>query len=96
MKTPFRFPAFVALFLGAISLFGQATDAPIDWNRAKQLYQREQRGEKLSPEEQTYLDKAKEARKGRGNRPGVASNQRKAPEALKPLTDMTADDRYEG
>jgi hypothetical protein len=96
MKTSARLLAFAALFLGAISLFAQTTNAPIDWDKAKQLYQREQRGEKLSPEEQAYLNKAKEARKGGGNRPGGAGNQRKAPESLKPLTDMTADDKYEG
>lgn len=96
MKTSTRPLAFAALFLGAISLFAQATDPRIDWDMAKQLYQREQRGEKLNSEEQSYLDKAKEARRGGGNRPGGAGNQRKAPESLKPLTDMTADDTYEG
>jgi hypothetical protein len=89
MKTSARLLAFAALLLGAISLFAQSTNAPIDWDKAKQLYQREQRGEKLSPEEQAYLNKAKEARKGGGNRPKGAGNQRKAPESLKPLTDMT-------
>ena len=96
MKTSTRPLAFAALFLGAISLIAQATAPGIDWDRAKQLYQREQRGEKLNSEEQSYLDKAKEARRGGGNRPGGAGNQRKAPEFLKPLTDMTADDTYEG
>jgi hypothetical protein len=95
MKTSARLLAFAALLLGAISLFAQSTNAPIDWDKAKQLYQREQRGEKLSPEEQAYLNKAKEARKGGGNRPKGAGNQRKAPESLKPLTDMTTDDKYE-
>src|SRR5205085_1688558 len=32
--------------------------AGIDWERAKTLYQREQNGEKLSAEDQAYLDKA--------------------------------------
>lgn len=99
MKAPARLPALAALLLGGISLFGQTTSAPIDWDKAKQLYQREQRGEKLSPEEQTYLDKAKEARRGGSSRPGGGgrpANQRKATATLKPLTDMTAEDRYEG
>lgn len=90
------------LLLALISLLGTATlrcqtsDAPIDWNKAKQLFQREQRGEKLSAEDQKYLDHAKDVRRG-GNRPSAAGGvQRKAPETLKPLTDMTADDKYEG
>ena len=40
------------------------------------------------------LDKAKEARKK--TNPRQSGNQRKAPETLKPLSDMTAEDRYEG
>lgn len=152
MKTSVRLPAFAALFLGAFSLFGQTTDAPIDWDKAKQLHQRDgagetltpeekayldkahaaiaagqgpgtkgrpgapasdgidwqkaqalfqrsQKGEKLSEDEQAYLDKAKAARSGGGKGGkggGTAANQRKAPESLKPLTDMTADDKYEG
>lgn len=151
MKTPARLTAFTALFLGAISLFSQTTDTPIDWDKARQLhqrdgagetltpdektyldkaraalakgqgpgsqgvpaspatdgidwqkaqnlFQREQRGEKLSPEDQKYLDQAKEVRSRGGNRGGRGgqANQRKAPESMKPLTDMTADDKYEG
>jgi len=34
----------------------------IDWDKAKQLYQRSQAGEKLTPEEQAYLDRAKQER----------------------------------
>ena len=39
-----------------------AAEPPIDWNRAQQLHQRAQRGEKLTPEEQNYYDRAKAAR----------------------------------
>ena len=66
----------------------------IDWDKARQLFQREQGGEKLTAEEQTYLDRAKELRKGKGG--GAPAGQRKAPEHLPPLSDMTATDRYEG
>ncbi|WP_395730178.1 hypothetical protein [Prosthecobacter sp.] len=95
MKTAFRLPFLAAFLLGGISLFGQTTGSSIDWDKARQLYQREQRGGKLSPEEQTYLSKAKEARKGGGGG-GRPANQRKAPDSLKPLTDMTAEESYEG
>ncbi len=69
----------------------------IDWPRAQALYRREQSGEKLSPEDQAYLDKAKEIRrKSGGGKAPAAGGQRKAPASLKPLTDMKAEDRYEG
>lgn len=71
----------------------------IDWQKAQSLFRREQGGEKLSPEDQAYLDKAKEIRRkgGTSGRPGAAGGgQRSAPATLTPLTDMTADDRYEG
>lgn len=72
----------------------------IDWDKAKALYQRAQRGDKLSDEEQKYLDRAKAARgqrPGGGDGPrGASGSQRKAPEHLVPLTEMTATDKYEG
>lgn len=69
----------------------------IDWRRAQELHRREQSGEKLSAEDQKYLDHAKEVRQRGGSRPGGGpANQRKAPESLKPLTDMTAEESYEG
>lgn len=82
--------------LGVASLRSQSSD--IDWPRAQNLFQREQRGEKLSPEDQKYLDHAKEVRSKGGNRGGRGgqANQRKAPASMTPLTDMTAADRYEG
>ncbi len=100
MKTTSLFAVLAALAFSAISLPGQNADAPIDWQRAQQLFQKSQRGEKLEGEDQKYLDRALEARrKGGGGRPGGGSpmaNQRKAPASLKPLTDMTADEKYEG
>jgi hypothetical protein len=78
----------------------------IDWKKAQDLFRREQSGEKLSEADQKYLDHAKEVRSRGGNRggsPGGGSpgggrpaNQRKAPDYLKPLTDMTAEESYEG
>lgn len=70
----------------------------IDWQRAQALHRREQNGEKLSEADQKYLDHAKEVRSRGSNRGGSGrpANQRKAPDTLKPLTDMTAEDKYEG
>lgn len=77
-----------------------ANKAPIDWNKAKELYRRSQQGGNLSPEEQAYLDRAKEVRRRGGSPDGggrsAPGNQRKAPEHLTPLSDMSAGDRYEG
>lgn len=98
MQNPAHLAFIAALLLGANSLFGQTTDAPIDWNRAQKLYHREQRGETLGAEDQAYLNKAKAERARNGGRQntGNGAAQRKAPDSLKPLCDMTTDDRYEG
>ncbi len=52
---------FLVLLLGAVG----ADEEEIDWNRARSLMQKSQRGEALSPEEQTYLDRAREERRKR-------------------------------
>lgn len=67
--------------------------ADLDWDKARALFQRRQRGEQLAPEERAYLERAIAARNA--NSPG-AGNQRKAPERLVPLCDMSVSDRYEG
>ncbi len=78
----------------------------IDWNRARQIYQRVQSGEAVSPEDQAYLEKAKAARQkmqAAGQQPGAAGSRGrpanaafKPPAGLKPLCDMSAADRYKG
>ena len=92
MKKIILFALMVGIGLG--SLHGQSTNEPIDMQKARQLYERRQHGEALSPADQAYLSRAMAARNsGDGARP---ANQRKAPEHLPPLCDMTATDRYEG
>jgi hypothetical protein len=62
----------LGILLGVGGLLGADTqdkNAPIDWDKARALYQRSQRGETLTPDEQTYLDRAK-AERARGNGPG--------------------------
>jgi hypothetical protein len=63
--------------------------------------QKRQRGEKLSPDETAYLERAIEARRAR--QPGAAPAQRdraasggREQTGMKPLSDMTADDRHKG
>ena len=60
-----------------------AEASAIDWTKAQDLYRRERRGDKLTPEDQAYLDRAKsERQKGGGGRGGA---QRKPPETLTPI-----------
>jgi hypothetical protein len=56
-----RIPLCLTIFLAAIS-FATETTTPIDRSRARELFQRSQRGEKLTDEEQQYLDRAKKLR----------------------------------
>jgi len=72
--------------------------AGIDWDKARALRERDQRGEKLTQEEDAYLKRAIAARNaGAGNAATARpANQRQAPARLTPLTDLSASDRYEG
>src|SRR3954463_8977462 len=77
---------------------GQAAPAAIDWDRARNLHQREQRGEKLSPADQAYLDQAKAAR-AKGQGPGQQGQRPAQPPrestGLVPLSDKSVAD-YKG
>lgn len=99
MKSPILFLTLVALLSTSDVLRGQAAESPINWDKAKELYQRERRGETLSEEDAAFLNRAKEMRRGGGGSAESSadrSSQRQAPESMTPLTDMTAEDRYEG
>jgi len=91
------FHVLLILLACTLAAFAQTPGASIDWQKAQNLFRREQSGEKLSPEDQKYLDHAKAVRrKGGGDRRGSTGSQRKAPASLMPLCDMTAEDSYEG
>ena len=74
-----------------------ASDDAIDFNRARQLMVRKRGGEKLSADEEAYLQRAIEARRrnpgaaGGGDSRTLLSRQQTG---LKPLCDMSAKDRY--
>ncbi len=84
-----------------------ATGEVIDWEKAKGIHERASRGEKLTADDQAYYDKAKTAmQRGQGpnnNGPQKPAGQR-VPQAksfgpssgLKPLTDMSVDEKYKG
>ncbi|MDA0591476.1 MAG: hypothetical protein O3C17_26145 [Planctomycetota bacterium] len=76
----------------------QANDEKIDFDRARELFRKKQSGGRLSADEEAYLTRALEAR--RKSQPGNAQGRdsRTLPPGertgLKPLDEMTADDRY--
>ena len=93
----------LSLFVGGVALMAADTaDRPkakaekrIDFDRAKELFQKKKAGEKLTSDEDAYLQKAIESRRGKDAR-GAAQSGVKSGETigLKPLNEMTADDRY--
>ena len=73
-----------------------ATGEKIDMEKARALFQREKNGEKLSPEDQKYLDEAKRLRAG-GGQGGQKRKEEPPPppsQNLVPLTELTA--QYQG
>jgi len=77
------------------SIFASAVRAndekSIDWQRAKELFQRDQRGENLTKEEKAYLERAKQLRqeRTRGTRPQGGIAEAKETTGLIPITEMT-------
>ena len=69
------------------------TGDQIDWSRAQQIHQKFLRGDKLTDEEQAYHDRAAKALRAKSKQ-GNQSPPAKPPTGLKPLCDMTAEDRY--
>jgi len=97
--------AAVGLLVGAVVVLAQEPakrggQERIDFEKARQLLQKTNRGEKLTDEEQQYLDKAKAARRAQAGkaRPTAGDQQRaifgKETTGFKPLTEMGADDKY--
>lgn len=89
---------FCILFVG-LAICGAliAQEEKIDWRRAQELHRKSQQGEKLSIEDQAYLDKAKEARKKEGHkseRKGTAATMN-SPTHFTPLTEL-GDGNYHG
>lgn len=80
----------------------------IDFQRARELFRRRQQGEKLTADEEAYLKRAMALRQAQSKgKPGAAGESGasaaergfpggQATTGLKPLTEMTAEDRYHG
>src|SRR5436190_24094170 len=64
MRHSFKSSSLYGIFF-ALCLIGiaRAADDDIDWRKTQDLFNRSNKGEKLTPEDQTYLDHAKEVRK---------------------------------
>lgn len=92
MRTPCLLAAtLLAAFIGSPA-FGQ--EQPIDFNKARQLFEKRQRGGELTAEERAYVQRAIEARR-KGQEPGQRSQGRQpAPPPwtahLTPLTELGA------
>lgn len=69
---------------------------PVDWAKARALLQKRQQGMALRAEEEAYLRKAQAARRGTADGPRPMALQPQERTGLKPLSDMSADDRYQG
>ncbi len=81
------------------STAAKANEAVIDFDRARELLQRQKRGDQLSADEEAYLRRAIEARRKESGQskggPSATTSPRESI-GLKPLTEMTAEDRYQG
>lgn len=74
-----------------------ATEEAIDFNKARLLLKKLRDGEKLSPEEQAYLDRARQLRRRQGGREGAKRPVGgKSSLELIPLTDLPAEANYHG
>ncbi len=83
---------------------GEQAEPAIDFDKAYKLFQRRKGGEKLTAEENVYVERALEARKKLNGQPGAGqANARNLPAptpretmGYKPLTEMSATDLYKG
>jgi len=81
--------SMLLLILAAIVL--AENEGPVDREKARELYRKEQRGEALTDEEKAYLERAKELRRNRAGkgRPAPQAEKGKETTGLTPLTEMT-------
>lgn len=71
-----------------------AQQEKIDFDRARELMRKRQGGEKLTADEQAYLEKAMAARRAASTPSGALLGKEQV--GFKPLTEMSAEDRYKG
>ncbi len=98
------------LLTGLAAAADAPATAPVDWDRARVLYQRQQQGQALSADDGAYLDRAKAERRrmnGAATRPnpGAGANgpmsgkpaiSGQESTGIVPLTQLKGDGRYKG
>jgi len=93
---------FCLLALVASSLQGQDASEPVDFNRAKEIMQKQRQGEQVTPAEKQYLERARaeyqRQHPQQQGKPGTPQEQLvgKPSTGLKPLPEMSASDKYKG
>ena len=78
---------------------GEKAEPAIDFDKAYKLFQRRKGGEKLTAEENAYVERALEARQKANGQPGAGQPGAPTPREIagfKPLSEMSATDRYKG
>jgi hypothetical protein len=88
-----RHAVTLGLLLSLIASMSLAADQRIDWQRARELYRREQRGQTLASEEHAYLERAKAERRRRA--PASISVQAGETTGMVPLTEL-GENQYKG
>ena len=71
----------------------RAAEEPIDFDRARELFRRRQRGDTLTADEEAYLQRAIKARNAQGNQNSRAVPQSRESTGMIPVSHMTADER---
>lgn len=86
---------FLCTILASVMVANE--EAAIDWDRARDLLRKEQRGDTLTQEEKAYLERAKQARRQRAQpaRPQGKAIQAAESTGFVPVTDMI-EQRYKG
>jgi len=64
MKSILHLLAFGWLLAATPHVFSQSTAAPVDFDKARQLFGKRQKGETLTPDETAYIKRAKAAHDG--------------------------------
>ncbi len=82
--------AWTAVLLCGAALVGAGEEQPLDVQRARQLYQRAQKGEKLSPEDQAYLERAREVMRSRQQQGGAKKQPAGPGRAMGPVPPATS------
>lgn len=85
------------ILLAALAGLAFAASEEIDWNRARELHQKDQRGATLTSEERAYLQRAIAARRGQAKSAAEPSTPAaRETTGLVPLTEMTSGQTYQG